>query len=303
MARSFGDQYEQSSDTIYACVQLRQRFVELLALYRRRNHYVGDDLVELGGRFEAEVVAASDLLVELPWATVLDVIERDLGILATDFTLTYSYDAELMPDAFDVFPGSPPCEGSVQSSARACQDWQKVIDVDRAMYPGWVLSECDLFLDVAKATMKNGGPSWMVLGLSSERESRLLQLNQHLLKIVDNEEVGTCHLAQVARIPSESPSGAAISRNLLDSITNWLQLPQKDKGPTKDQGKLVKFLIESGGRAKAANISTGCGFDWEDPRDGCRKMIKRLRTRLMQIEQDWDVLPEDRGEVALVSKH
>lgn len=109
----------------------------------------------------------------------------------------------------------------------------------------------------------------------------------------DNQHVADRSAASV--IPDD-----AESQDLLDSVRRWMEIPSKNSGPTKDQYRFMKCVVESGGRANPADISTACEFDYENPREGCRKMVERVQKRLEAADQKWAILPEDRGEVVIV---
>ncbi|GAA4448440.1 hypothetical protein [Novipirellula rosea] len=99
-------------------------------------------------------------------------------------------------------------------------------------------------------------------------------------------------------VESNAPEGFL---KLKPVVQRWLELPSKLGGPTKTQHDFVLYLVEQNGRAKPADISTACGLDYEDPRDGCRKMVTRIQGKITDT-QPWDITAEDRGEVAIFER-
>lgn len=88
---------------------------------------------------------------------------------------------------------------------------------------------------------------------------------------------------------------------LLLAAKRWLNQPASCHGPASDeQVKFVRFVIKHGGRCKPEAVSSGAGFDYENPLDGCKQMCKRIKERLRKARQPWTIVPSDRAEVAIV---
>lgn len=100
------------------------------------------------------------------------------------------------------------------------------------------------------------------------------------------------------RPTKQQPTNA--SRLITDAAT-WLEIPSSSYGPASDAQKdFIQYLIDQKGRCKPEELSIGAGFDYEVPRDGCRKMAKRINKRLAKTHASWQVSPSDRTDVAIV---
>lgn len=118
-------------------------------------------------------------------------------------------------------------------------------------------------------------------------------------------EIGAVLDWTLADVEIGTPLGAGVLNSIPDTtfemkmaVQVWLDLPRRLGGPTEPQHNFVSYLVEQNGRARPADISSGCGFDYADPRDGCRKIVARIQKRIAKSEP-WDITAEDRGDVVI----
>lgn len=87
----------------------------------------------------------------------------------------------------------------------------------------------------------------------------------------------------------------------VELVLKWLEVPSPRGGPTRDQPKTLRWLIENG-PSTHASLSSGAGFDWDDPREGARKMIDRINKRAARDGQVWEIFPENNGLITFQLK-
>ena len=105
---------------------------------------------------------------------------------------------------------------------------------------------------------------------------------------------------QSALAAADNASKTHVANVLLDHAKQWVNRPSRDGGPTEAQCRFVQLLIRAGGRKRPADMNTEGSFDYVDPRDAFRKLVKRIEERLIKTEQVWRIVAEDRGEIAIV---
>lgn len=148
-----------------------------------------------------------------------------------------------------------------------------------------------------------------VISAPNEDGTFRVQLIPPILNVLELTEIRICYTsprrleaklhAELSRLMDEDANG--LDLEMRTAVQGWLALPRKLGGPTARQEKLVSYLLEHNGRAKHADISTACGFDYENPRDGFQKLVKRVRESIVD-SQTWDISAEDRGDVVIFER-
>ncbi len=99
--------------------------------------------------------------------------------------------------------------------------------------------------------------------------------------------------------PNVSPKWNPSQRRAVQLAIEWLTVPSKYDGPTRDQPRALRWLIENG-PSTHADWGIGAEMDWsDDVRDAARKLAGRINRRARKCKQKWEIHPENNQWVTI----